>query len=95
MALTLVNSAVIILLVYVHIDTGDPTFGHYSHDKCNGERGERGGGGGGGLGGEAVGEGGREGGGAGEGETQRIVGTDVEIMRVLRKLQAAQVYYHL
>ena len=95
MALTLVNSAVIILLVYVHIDTGDPTFGHYSHDKCNGERGERGGGGGGGLGGEAGGEGGREGGGAGERETQRIVGTDVEIMRVLRKLQAAQVYYHL
>ena len=40
MALTLVNSAVIIILVYVHIDTGDPTFGHYSHDKCNGERGE-------------------------------------------------------
>ena len=97
MALTLVNSAVIILLVYVHIDTGDPTFGHYSHDKCNGERGEGGGGGGGGLGGEAGGEGGREGegGGAGERENQRIVGTDVEIMRVLRKLQAAQVYYHL
>ena len=97
MALTLVNSAVIILLVYVHIDTGDPTFGHYSHDKCNGERGEGGGGGGGGLGGEAGGEGGRqgEGGGAGERETHRIVGTDVEIMRVLRKLQAAQVYYHL
>ena len=93
MALTLVNSAVIILLVYVHIDTGDPTFGHYSHDKCNGERGERGGGGGGGGGGEGGREG--EGGRAGERETQRIVGTDVEIMRVLRKLQAAQVYYHL
>ena len=95
MALTLVNSAVIILLVYVHIDTGDPTFGHYSHDKCNGERGEGGGGGGGGLGGEAGGEGGREGGEAGERETQRIVGTDVKVMRVLRKLQAGQVYYHL
>ena len=91
-ALTLVNSVVILLLIYVHvhIDTGDPTFEHYSHDKFDGEKGE---GGGGGAGGEGGREG--EGGGAGERETQRIVGTDVEIMRVLRKLQAAQVYYHL
>ena len=91
MALTLVNSAVIILLVYVHIDTGDPTFGQYSPDKFGGGKGEeeradgdcggRGGGGGGGKGGGSQGwraEGGQ--------------GSRVEVMRVLRKLQAAQVY---
>ena len=62
MALTLmVNSFVIILLVYVHIDTG----------------------------------GGREGGGgAGQGwRAEGGQGSRVEVMRVLRKLQAAQVYH--
>ena len=47
MALTLVNSFVIILLVYVHIDTSDPTFRQYSSDRFGGERGEEGGAGGG------------------------------------------------
>ena len=64
MALTLVNSFVIILLVYVHIDTGG---------------GREGGGGGGGAGQGWRAEGGQ--------------GSRVEVMRVLRKLQAAQVYH--
>ena len=60
MALTLVNSAVIILLVYVHIDTGDPTSRQYSRDTFGGEIGEVGGAGeaGGGTGTEGGGEGG-------------------------------------
>ena len=89
MVLTLVNSAVIILLVYVHIDTGDTTFGQYSPDRF-----------GGGKGGEDRAEGdggGREGGGGKRGGSQGWraeggEGSRVEVMRVLRKLQAAQVH---
>ena len=89
MVLTLVNSAVIILLVYVHIDTGDPTFGQYSHDRFGGGGGEGGAEGGGHGGG---GEGGREGGGGDQGwRVEGGQGSRVEVMRVLRKLQAAQV----
>ena len=92
MALTLVNSAVIILLVYVHIDTGDTTFGQYSPDRFGGGKGEEerahGDGGGGRTGGGGGGKrGGSEGWRAEGGE-----GSRVEVMRVLRKLQAAQVH---
>ena len=91
MALTLVNSFVIILLVYVHIDTGDPTFRQYSSDRFGGERGEEGGAGGGREGG---GGGGGGGGGVGQGwRAEGGQGSRVEVMRVLRKLQAAQVYH--
>ena len=90
MVLTLVNSAVIILLVYVHIDTGDPTFGHYSHDRSGGGGGEGGGGGHGGH------DGGGEGGGGDQGcRVEGGQGSRVEVMRVLRKLQAAQVPFLL
>ena len=100
MALTLVNSAVIILLVYVHIDTGDPTFGQYSRDRFGGGGG--GVGGVGGVGGAGEAGGGREGGGGGEGggdgqgwRMEGGQGSRVEVMRVLRKLQAAQVFHLL
>ena len=90
MVLTLVNSAVIILLVYVHIDTGDPTFGHYSYDRSGGGGGEGGGGGHGGH------DGGGEGGGGDQGCRVEVgQGSSVEVMRVLRKLQAAQVPFLL
>lgn len=88
MVLTLVNSAVIILLVYIHIDIGggDPSFGRHGGSQGlfsggGGKRGED-------L--ERVGQGGRDGE-RGQGEDQRAAGTGVEVMRVLRKLQASQV----
>ena len=89
MVLTLVNSAVIILLVYIHIDTGggDPTFGR--HGGSQGLFGGRGGGKGG-KDFERVGQGGG-GGERGQERDQRAAGTEVEVMRVLRKLQASQV----
>ena len=89
MVLTLVNSAVIILLVYIHIDTGggDPSFGQHG-----GSQGLFGGGGGwkGGKDFERVKQGGG-GGERGQAEDQRAAGTEEEVMRVLRKLQASQV----
>ena len=89
MVLTLVNSAVIILLVYIHIDTGggeDPSFGQHG-----GSQGLFGGGGRkGGEGFERAGQGGG-GGERGQVEDRRAAGTEVEVMRVLRKLQASQV----
>ena len=89
MVLTLVNSAVIILLVYIHIDTGggDPAFGQ--HGGSQGLFGGRGGGKGG-KDFERVGQGGG-GGERGQERDQRAAGTEVEVMRVLRKLQASQV----
>ena len=94
MALTLVNSAVIILLVYVHIDTGDPTFGQYSRDRFGGGKGDVGGAGG--AGGGREGGGGGEGGGDGHGwRMEGGEGSRVEVMRVLRKLQAPQVVHLL
>ena len=94
MALTLVNSAVIILLVYVHIDTGDPTFGQYSRDRFGGGKGDVGGAGE--AGGGREGGGGGEGGGDGQGwRMEGGQGSRVEVMRVLRKLQAAQVFHLL
>ena len=91
MVLTLVNSAVIILLVYIHIDTGggDRAFGQHG-----GSQGLFGGGGGkGGKDFERAGQGGGGGerGERGQAEDQRTTGTEVEVMRVLRKLQASQV----
>ena len=88
MVLTLVNSAVIILLVYIHIDTGggDPTFGRHG--------GSQGLFGGGGRKGREDFERVRQVGGGGERgqvKDQRAAGTEVEVMRVLRKLQASQV----
>ena len=89
MVLTLVNSAVIILLVYIHIDTGggDRTFGQHG-----GSQGLFGGGGGGKRGEyfERAGQGGG-GGERGQVKDQRAAGTEEEVMRVLRKLQASQV----
>ena len=89
MVLTLVNSAVIILLVYIHIDTGggDPSFGQHG-----GSQGLFGGGGGwkGGKDFERVKQGGG-GGERGQVRDQRAAGTEEEVMRVLRKLQASQV----
>ena len=89
MVLTLVNSAVIILLVYIHIDTGggDPAFGGHG-----GSQGLFGGRGGGKVGEdfERAGQGGADGE-RGQAEGQRNSGTEVEVMRVLRKLQASQV----
>ena len=88
MVLTLVNSAVIILLVYIHIDTGggDPAFGqHGGSQGLFGGRGRKGG-----EDFERVKQGGG-GGDRGQAEGQRNSGTEVEVMRVLRKLQASQV----
>ena len=87
MVLTLVNSAVIILLVYIHIDTGggDPSFGQHG-----GSRSLFGGGGKRGEDFQRVGQGGG-GGERGQVKDQRAAGTEVEVMRVLRKLQASQV----
>ena len=91
MVLTLVNSAVIILLVYIHIDTGggeDPSFGqHGGSQGLFGGSGWRGG-----KDFERV----KQGGGDGErgqvkDQSQRAAGTEEEVMRVLRKLQASQV----
>ena len=88
MVLTLVNSAVIILLVYIHIDTGggDPAFGrHGGSQGLFGGRGRKG---------REDFERVRQGGGGedqGQAEGQRNSGTEVEVMRVLRKLQASQV----
>ena len=88
MVLTLVNSAVIILLVYIHIDTGggDPAFGRHggSQDLFGGRGGK------GGKDFERVKQGGG-GGERGQAEDQRAAGTEEEVMRVLRKLQASQV----
>ena len=89
MVLTLVNSAVITLLVYIHIDTGggeDPSFGqHGGSQGLFGGRGRKGG-----EDFERVKQGGG-GGDRGQAEGQRNSGTEVEVMRVLRKLQASQV----
>ena len=92
MVLTLVNSAVIILLVYIHIDTGgeDPSFGqHGGSQGLFGGRGWKGG-----KDFERVGQGGG-GGERGQVKDQRAAGTEVEVMRVLRKLQASQVLDHI
>ena len=85
MVLTLVNSAVIILLVYIHIDTGggDPSFGqHGGSQGLFGGRGWKGG-----KDFERDGQGGER----GQVKDQRAAGTEEEVMRVLRKLQASQV----
>ena len=88
MVLTLVNSAVIILLVYIHIDTGG---GDHAFGQHGGSQGLFGGGGWkGGEGFERAGQGGG-GGERGQVEDRRAAGTEVEVMRVLRKLQASQV----
>ena len=89
MVLTLVNSAVIILLVYIHIDIGggeDPSFGqHGGSQGLFGGRGWKGG-----KDFERVKQGGG-GGERGQVRDQRAAGTEEEVMRVLRKLQASQV----
>ena len=92
MVLTLVNSAVIILLVYVHIDTGDTTFGQYSPDRFGGGKGEEERAHGDGGGGRGGGGGGGKGGGSQGWRAEGGEGSRVEVMRVLRKLQAAQVH---